>query len=238
MDIQPADGPADGPTDGPTEAARMWADLDQAWLVAFGQAWEALRSGNIAVGACVATPDGEIVHAARNRVADASGPVGEVFGTSLAHAEINVLARMAFRGRRDLVLTTTMQPCLQCAAAIRLGQVAVVRFAGADHYWDGCHDFGKMHPREAWKQPERLGPRHDELGLFATLITRFGPGLDFRLEKALREIGEGPIIDRVLDIQGRGELPRLAAMEPGEALEYLWPQLQEISNLEAAQRAT
>ena len=136
------------PTDGLTSAARMWAELDEAWLVAFGQAWEALRSGNIAVGACIATPDGEIIRAARNRVADTSAPVGEVFGTALAHAEINVLARMPFRGRRDLVLTTTLEPCLQCAAAIRLGRVAVVRFAGADRYWDGCHEFGKLHPRE------------------------------------------------------------------------------------------
>jgi tRNA(Arg) A34 adenosine deaminase TadA len=218
------------PADGLTSAARVWAELDEAWLVAFGQAWEALRSGNIAVGACIATPDGEIIRAARNRVADTSGPVGEVFGTSLAHAEINVLARMPFRGRRDLVLTTTLEPCLQCAAAIRLGRVAVVRFAGADRYWDGCHEFGKLHPREeTWNQPERLGPRRDELGLFATLITRFGPGLQTRLEKALREIGEGPIIDLVLGIQGSGELSRLTGMEAGEAFEYLRPRLQEIS---------
>lgn len=224
------------PTDGLTTAARMWAELDEAWLVAFGQAWEALRSGNIAVGACIATPDGEIIRAARNRVADTSGPVGEVFGTALAHAEINVLARMPFRGRRDLVLTTTLEPCLQCAAAIRLGRVAVVRFAGADRYWDGCHEFGKLHPREeAWKQPQRLGPRHDQLGLFATLITRFGLGLESRLEKALREIGEGPIIDLVLDIQARGKLSRLTAMEAGEAFEYLWPHLEKISRLEATQ---
>jgi hypothetical protein len=45
--------------------------------------------------ACAATPDGEIVHAARNRVTDMSGPPGEVFGSSLAHAEINVLARLS-----------------------------------------------------------------------------------------------------------------------------------------------
>ncbi|HUN36070.1 MAG TPA: hypothetical protein VMU95_29075 [Trebonia sp.] len=224
------------PTDGLTGAARLWAELDEAWLVAFGQAWDALRSGNIAVGACIATPDGEVIRAARNRVADTSGPVGEVFGTSLAHAEINVLARMPFRGRRDLVLTTTLQPCLQCAAAIRLGRVAAVRFAGPDRYWDGCHEFGKLSPREqTWKQPEQFGPRPDELGLFATLITRFGPGLEFRLEKALREIGEGPIIDLALDIERSRELRRLTAMEAGEAFEYLWPRLEELARLEASQ---
>jgi tRNA(Arg) A34 adenosine deaminase TadA len=225
------------PTDGLSDAARIWAGLDQAWLAAFGQAWEALRTGNIAVGACIAAPDGEIIRAARNRVADASGPVGEVFGTSLAHAEINVLARMPFRGRQDLVLTTTLEPCLQCAAAIRLGRVAVVRFAGPDRYWTGCHEFGKLHPREVtWRQPERLGPRQDELGLFATVISRLGLGLETRLLKALRDVGEGPVLDLALGIQARGELSRLTAMGPGEAFEYLWPQLAEISRLQAASR--
>jgi tRNA(Arg) A34 adenosine deaminase TadA len=74
---------------------------------------------------------------------------GEIFGSALAHAETNVLARLPFRSRRDLVLTTTLQPCLQCAAAIRLGPVATVRFAGPDRYWDGCHDFGRLSAREA-----------------------------------------------------------------------------------------
>ena len=63
---------------------------------------------------------------------------------------------------------------LQCAGAIRLGPVAAVRFAGPDRYWDGCHDFGKLSAREARRtQPARIGPRRDELGTFATLISRF-----------------------------------------------------------------
>jgi hypothetical protein len=54
---------------------------------------------------------------------------------------------------------------------------AAVRFAGADRHWDGCHDFGKLSPREARRtQPARIGPRTDELGTFTTLIARLGPG--------------------------------------------------------------
>jgi len=87
------------------------------------------------VSACVSTSDGEIVCSVRNRVNDGEGPPGEIFGSALAHAETNVLARLPFRRRRDLVLTTTLQPCLQCAGAIRLGPIATVRFAGPDRYW-------------------------------------------------------------------------------------------------------
>ncbi len=215
---------------GPLAAAvRAWAGLDEPWREAFRQAWEALRTGNIAVGACASTAAGEIVCAGRNRVHDSEGPPGEIFGSALAHAETNVLARLPFRSRRDLTLTTTLQPCLQCAAAIRLGPVATVRFAGPDRYWDGCHDFGRLSPREARRaQPARIGPRRDELGTFATLISRFAhlpPGY----EEALRALGEGPMVDLVHELTGGRELKRLAAMDVTEGLGYLWPRLRELT---------
>jgi len=148
------------PAGPPAAAARIWARLDGPWQEAFRQAWEALQTGNIAVGACASTTGGEIVCSARNRVNDGEGPFGEIFGSALAHAETNVLARLPFRSRRDLVLTPTLPPCLQCAGAIRLGPVATVRFAGPDRYWDGCHDFGRLSAREARRaQPARTGPR-------------------------------------------------------------------------------
>jgi tRNA(Arg) A34 adenosine deaminase TadA len=206
-------------------AARVWTGLDEPWREAFRQAWEALRTGNIAVGACASTPDGEIVHAARNRVNDREGPTGEIFGSALAHAETNVLARLPFRGRQDLVLTTTLQPCLQCAGAIRLGPVASVRFAGPDRYWDGCHEFGRLCAREARRaQPARVGPRRDELGAFATLISRLAHS-PAGYEEKLRMVGEGPIFDLVHELNGRGETELLAAMDVTEGLGYLWTRL-------------
>jgi tRNA(Arg) A34 adenosine deaminase TadA len=223
----------DPPPAGPlAEAARLWAGLDKPWREAFRQAWEALRSGNIAVGACASTPDGEIVHSARNRVTDGEGPAGEIFGSALAHAETNVLARLPFRSHRDLVLTTTLEPCLQCAGAIRLGPIGTVRFAGADRYWHGCHEFGKLSAREARRaQAVRIGPRRDELGTFATLISRFGPALTPGFEKVLQALGEGPLTDLVHELEDAGEDERLAAMKVDEALGYLWPRLRELTEV-------
>jgi len=217
------------PDGSPLTADRVWVELDEPWREAFRQAWEALRTGNIAIGAVASTKDGTIVHAARNRVLDKEGPPGEIFGSALAHAEMNVLARLRFRSHRNLVLTTTLQPCLQCAAAIRLGPIATVRFAGPDPYWDGCHDFGRLSPREATRfQPARSGPRHDGLGVFASLISMLGPGLRTRYEEAMRLLGEGPVIDLVHHLQDAGEADRLPGMEVDEALEYLWPRLQHL----------
>lgn len=204
----------------------MWETLDEPWREAFRQAWEAVRTGNIPVGACVSTCSGEIVHAARNRVMDGSGPAGEVWGSALAHAEINALAKVGFRQHDDLVLTTTLEPCLQCAAAIRLAPVATVRFAGADSYWDGCHDFVKLSEREAGRaQPARLGPFEDELGLFATVISRTGPSLTPTYEGWLRRSGEGPVVDLAVRLSTNGRLDSLAGLDVADAFTELWPEL-------------
>jgi tRNA(Arg) A34 adenosine deaminase TadA len=213
-------------------AAQLWATLDEAWREAFRQAWDALRTGNFPVGACATTPDGRIVHSARNRVSDCAGPPGEVFGSSLAHAEINVLARLPFRHYRGLVLTTTLEPCLQCAAAIRLGPIAAVRFAGADHYWDGCHQFGRLSAREARRtQPSRFGPRPDELGLFGTVISRFGPARIPGYEQALRSLSpvDAATVGLVHELADGGEAEALAAMEVDAAFGYLWPRLRGLT---------
>jgi tRNA(Arg) A34 adenosine deaminase TadA len=218
------------------EAQELWGGLDEAWREAFRQGWAAVRGGNIGVGAVAATADGEIVHASRNRVNETDGPHGEIFGSSLAHAEMNVLARLGFRKHRNLVLTTTLQPCLQCAGAIRLARIGTVRFAGHDAYWDGYHDFGKLAVRERQRQGRpalRLGPRGDELGVFGLLISRFRLGnprlSDQGFEATLRAMGEGPVLDLAYQVEDGGELQGLMALEVDQALAALWPRLQALT---------
>jgi tRNA(Arg) A34 adenosine deaminase TadA len=219
----------DAGSEPPATPEGLWASLDDSWQEAFGQAWQALRTGNIAIGACATLADGTVVHAARNRIADRDGPAGEVFGSSLAHAEVNVLARLA-RQPRQLVLTSTLEPCVQCSAAIRLGPVAVVRFAGADPLWDGCHDFSPLSRREAARARVTMaGPRTDEVGLFGTLISRFGPGLTLKVAGELRAAGEAGILDLVQDLEDSGEVRRLAAMEVRDAFGRLWPRLTALA---------
>jgi hypothetical protein len=105
---------------------------------------------------------------------------------SLAHAEMNVLAGLGFRKFSDLVLTTTLEPRLQCAAAMRLGPVSTVRFTGQDRDWEGSPAFSKLSAREAARAPvTRISPRRDALGLLATLISLTGPALTRFYEEAL-----------------------------------------------------
>jgi tRNA(Arg) A34 adenosine deaminase TadA len=209
----------------------LWSELDDPWREAFRQAWEAFRTGNIPVGACASTRAGVIVHAARNRVTDGNGPPGEVFGSTLAHAEANVVARLPYGQSDRLVLSTTLEPCLQCSAAIRLGPVAAVRYAGADPLWNGCHDFSLLSPREAARSGKvtMVGPRPDDIGVFGTLISRLGPGL-VRGAAAdwLRASGQGAFLDLAQHLQESGEAQRLAALEVDEAFANLAPQLRSL----------
>jgi tRNA(Arg) A34 adenosine deaminase TadA len=214
---------------------QLWSELDDAWQEAFRRAWEALRTGNIPIGACASEPGGTIVHAARNRVTDQHGPAGEVFGSALAHAEINVLARLPFRQPRQLILTSTLEPCIQCSAAIRLGPVAVVRFAGADPLWDGCHDFSPLSPREAARPKMTIdGPRADEIGVFGRLISRLGPDLGHNVEPYLRAAGQAGTLDLARELQHGGEVPGIADMEVHEAFDYLWPRLTVLRGAESS----
>jgi hypothetical protein len=163
-------------------------------------------------------------------VNDQDGPHGEIFGSSLAHAEMNVLARLEFRRYRDLVLTTTLQPCLQCAGAIRLARIGTVRIAGHDTYWDGYHDFAKLAEREAHKPRPvaRIGPRRDEVGVFGLLISRFhlgNPRLVDGFDGALRALGEGPVLDLAYELEDSGELKDLMPLDVSEALAAVWPRL-------------
>ena len=208
-----------------------WTDLDEGWRVALEEAWDAFRTGNIAVGAVACDARGKVRYRARNRVADREAPVGQVFGASLAHAETNVLAQVPFRSIDGLVLTTTLQPCLQCSAAIRqCRSIEAVRIAGSDSLWDGCDDFTSISPWIARRGViPTEGPRRDEIGVFATLISRFGLGLVPVVEEALRQNGEGPLLDLADGLESSGWCDRAVNEAVTWAIRDLWSELRSFT---------
>jgi tRNA(Arg) A34 adenosine deaminase TadA len=173
--------------------------------------------------------DGQIVATGRNRVFDRDAPPGQVAGCSLAHAEVNALAGVPFRAPRDLTLTTTLQPCFQCAAAIRMAPVAHLRIAGQDPLWEGCHDFTQLNAWLARRPPIPVdGPRCDEIGTFATLMARLGPGLIDHVAEGLRHRGEGPILDLVAHLSDADGLTELRTLSVDDAFSRLLPALRDL----------
>lgn len=151
------------------DAAAAWDTLDEAWRVAFTEAWTSWCGGSAGVGAVVTDASGEILTTGRNRIVEARHEAGVLAGTFLAHAEMNALAVLPLRPGGDLTISTTFEPCLMCASTILQLRIGHVRYAAADPLFDGMHDWLGALPFSAARRPERLrlgGP----LGAFAHVL--------------------------------------------------------------------
>jgi tRNA(adenine34) deaminase len=114
---------------------QSWGDLGPAWHEAFQLAWEAYGAGTIPVGAVVTAADGSVVSRGRNRIFEVDAPKGEIFGSRVAHAEINALVQLGMERRyHDCTLWTTLEPCAQCVGAAWLSTIGRVVFAATDVY--------------------------------------------------------------------------------------------------------
>jgi tRNA(adenine34) deaminase len=114
---------------------QSWSDLEPPWREALQLAWEAFGAGTIPVGAVVTNADGEVLARGRNRMFATSAPAGQIFGSRVAHAEINALVQLGTERRYfDCTLWTTLEPCAQCIGAAWLSTIGRVMFAASDVY--------------------------------------------------------------------------------------------------------
>ena len=112
-----------------------WSDLEPEWREALRLAWEAYGAGTIPVGAIVTDADGSVLARGRNRMFETSAPAGQIFGSRVAHAEINALVQLGTDRRYfDCTLWTTLEPCAQCIGAAWLSTLGRVVFAATDVY--------------------------------------------------------------------------------------------------------
>lgn len=119
---------------------------------------ESYVAGSLGIGAVVTNPAGEVVSAGRNRITEATGPAGHLFGSRLAHAELDSLAGLGTDRTAGLVLWTTLEPCLLCAGGIVLCDIRDVRYAASDPLWFGAERLRDLNDFLATRWPERNGP--------------------------------------------------------------------------------
>lgn len=102
-------------------------------------AWESTCAGSFGIGAVAVDQGGTVVATGRNRILEADPGDDVIANSSLAHAEMNVLAKLPYRRFEDagLELHTTLQPCIQCLGAIRLSSVRRVHVLAPDPLWRG-----------------------------------------------------------------------------------------------------
>ena len=109
-------------------------DLELPMRHALELAWASARAGSLGIGAVVTDRQDNIVASGRNRLAEHEPADDVLAGSSLAHAELNALAKLRWgaHGNDHLTLWTTLEPCLQCSGAIRMAPIAEVHVLAPD----------------------------------------------------------------------------------------------------------
>lgn len=133
-------------------------------------AWDAHQLGNVGVGAVLTDPAGVIVVEGRNRARDTSAPSGHLYGTFLAHAEIDVLGRLPPGDHLEHTLWTSLQPCLLCTSATVLTKIGHVRYLAPDPLWDGIERLPELNAQTARRWPTRTGPGDGPIRVFAQML--------------------------------------------------------------------
>jgi tRNA(adenine34) deaminase len=214
--------------------------LEAPWRVALDQAWRSVCAGSLGIGAVITDGDGEAVAAGRNRLMEHDAGEDHLAGTSLAHAEMNALAKVPWLSdqHRRLTLWTTLEPCLMCAGAIRLSRIAEVRYLVADPIFEGAQRARELNEFIASGWPDVIGPMADPLAvlgiLFPAHLFAFWDDPSLRGAKSTSgawAVAFPRISALAAELAASGELVR--AVEQGSALEdvvtMLWERLVDAS---------
>ena len=130
--------------------------------VALTTAREALKSGDVPVGAAIFNTTGELISTGHNE--------RELQNDPTAHAEIVALRRASQKlgswRLENLTLVVTLEPCAMCAGAIAQSRIQTVVFGAWDEkagavgsVWDLLRD-----PRSVFRTEVRAGVLADECG--------------------------------------------------------------------------
>jgi tRNA(adenine34) deaminase len=133
-------------------------------------AWASFCAGSLGIGAVI-TEDDQVLATGRNRLAETDPGEDVLAGTSLAHAELNALAKLRWGAHSDgVVLWTTLQPCLQCLGAIRLSAVTEVNVLAPDPLFRGVEGARDLNEHIASRWPDVIQHDIDEWAAFALLL--------------------------------------------------------------------
>src|SRR4051794_9949950 len=207
-----------------------WRELPRPMARAVELAWESTCAGSLGIGATISAADGAIVATGRNRLVERDPGDDHLAGTSLAHAELNALAKLSWAPRvgrgEDLTLWTTLQPCLQCAGAIRMSRVTRVRVLAPDPLFRELDRMRDLSPFIAEHWPEHARHDADAVAAFAlvlpTHLTTFWGALNDDWQRALPTVS---VLARELVDSGELVEHARAGRRADEVVGALWDRL-------------
>lgn len=133
--------------------------------------WDSFRAGSLGIGAVVTLGE-QVVATGRNRLNEHDAGDDVLAGTSLAHAEMNALAKLRWHQHRgaELHLWTTLEPCLQCLGAIRLSEVTHVHVLAPDPIFRRIEEVQHLSAFLSSRWPSIEHRPVDEWAAFALLL--------------------------------------------------------------------
>jgi tRNA(adenine34) deaminase len=148
-----------------------WEDLAAPFRRTIELAWASFRAGSLGIGAVITDAQGAVVVEGRNRLFEHPSEDAPLAGSTLAHAEIDALSKVRWRQAVDgHVLWSSLEPCLQCAGAIRFAGISRVRYLCDDPICDGLHRLPEISPFIAQAWPEVEGPLVSPLATLGILF--------------------------------------------------------------------
>jgi tRNA(Arg) A34 adenosine deaminase TadA len=148
-----------------------WEALDPPFRRTLELAWESFRAGSLGIGAVITDADGEVVVEGRNRLFERPSEAAPLAGSTLAHAELDALSRVRWRQAVEgHVLWSSLEPCLQCAGAIRFAGIGRVRYLCDDPICDGLHRLPEISTFIAQAWPSVEGPLPSPLATLGILL--------------------------------------------------------------------
>lgn len=218
------------------ERSSYWDRLPEPWKACIEEAWAAYREGCFPVGAAIADRRGNVLFRAHNQVlAHVASPLPPA-GSSIAHAEINLLSKVdrSFP-LRDTQLYSTLEPCPMCASAIRIGGIDNIRYAVRDPLGGGMGllKAGPGIPAFLGRPCSVIGPVNEELeAMLLALMLEWNDrhrAYPEMIVDAWRESCAAGVRLYGL-IAAEGVLPRLAAADAsaGEMLDTLHGKLLSV----------
>lgn len=192
---------------------------------ALEQAWESTRAGSLGIGAA-ASLEGEVLEVGRNRILETDPGNDVLAGTSLAHAELNVLAKLPYRAHDGLQLHTTLQPCVQCLGAIRLSSVEWVQVLAPDPLFRGIERMRELTPFMSRRWPTIEQRPIDEWAVFALLgPTRHTSGHPTLGEAWISVLPNVATLVAEIDADGVFDAADSVADSVVDAADRIWPRL-------------
>jgi tRNA(adenine34) deaminase len=154
----------------------MWETLTEPWRTCADLAWEAYRAASLPIGAVVTDVDGNDLSRGRNKIRERSGESGTLFGHKLAHAEVNALLKLDYdrHDPRACTLYTTTELCSLCVGALRMADVAELRYSSREP-WAGSTAMFETVPYLKKGDVRVVGPEDQRLEtiLVALQVERF-----------------------------------------------------------------